>query len=139
MADLKTKPTGDSVRDFINSVPDEQKRQDSFAIVELMKSVTQAEPVMWGASMIGFGNYHYKYDSGREGDFFITGFAPRKQALTLYIHSGFEQYEALLQKLGKYKIGKSCLYINRLKDIDLTVLRELVQRSHDYMTERYSS
>ena len=133
MAELKTKPNEQSVEVFINGIADEKKRRDSFTILELMRDVTQAEPVMWGDAIIGFGNYHYCYGSGREGDWFLTGFSPRKQNLTLYIMSGFEQYEELLQKLGKHSTGKSCLYIKRLEDIDLTTLRELVRLSVEHM------
>lgn len=92
---------------------------------------------MWGPSIVGFGEYHYKYESGREGDFLITGFSPRKSALTIYIMPGFARYEALMDKLGKHRTGKSCLYINRLDDVDLSVLEELVTRSVEYMTEKY--
>ena len=92
---------------------------------------------MWGTSIVGFGEYHYKYESGREGDFLITGFSPRKSAFTIYIMPGFARYEALMDKLGKHRTGKSCLYINRLDDVDLSVLEELVTRSVEYMTEKY--
>jgi hypothetical protein len=134
MAELKTKPNEESVIDFLQSVPDERKREDSFAILELMKEVTGQEPKMWGDSIIGFGNYHYKYASGREGDWFVTGFSPRKQNLTLYIMSGFDEYEALLKKLGKYKTGKSCLYVNRLADVDMAVMKELIRKSVAHMS-----
>ncbi|MBN2547583.1 MAG: DUF1801 domain-containing protein [Anaerolineales bacterium] len=129
MSELKTHPTPQPVDDFLKGITDEQKRRDCFAILALMKEITKAEPVMWGDNIIGFGSYHYSYASGREGDWFLTGFSPRKQNLTLYIMSGFDQYESLLHKLGKHKTGKSCLYINKVQDIDLTVLRELIQRS----------
>jgi len=134
MAELKTKPNEESVIDFLQSVPDERKREDSFAILDLMKEVTGQEPKMWGDSIIGFGNYHYKYASGREGDWFVTGFSPRKQNLTLYIMSGFDEYEALLKKLGKYKTGKSCLYVNRLADVDMAVMKELIRKSVAHMS-----
>jgi hypothetical protein len=133
MAELKTKPTGQDVTEFLNSVPDERKRQDCFAVLELMREVTGEEPKMWGSSIVGFGSYHYKYASGREGDAALTGFSPRKQNLTLYITAGFEQYDDLMQKLGKHTTGKSCLYVKRLSDIDTGVLRELVQKSVDHM------
>ena len=129
MAELKTKQTKASVEKFLNGVKDEKKREDSFKILELMKKITKEEPKMWGPSIIGFGNYHYKYASGREGDWPLTCFSPRKQNLTLYIMSGFEEYNDLLNKLGKLKTGKSCLYINKLEDVDLSVLRELVTKS----------
>lgn len=134
MAELKTQPNSKSVEAFLNAIPDERKRQDSITLLEMMKQVTQAEPVMWGDSIIGFGSYHYCYESGREGDWFLTGFSPRKQNLTLYIMSGFDQYDALLAKLGKHSTGKSCLYVRRLKDIDLSTLEELVRRSVEFLS-----
>jgi len=135
MAELKTKKNDASVEAFLNSVSDEKKRTDSFATLELMREVTGDEPAMWGTRIIGFGSYHYTYASGREGDWFLVGFSPRKRNLTLYIMAGFEQYDALLAQLGKYKTGKSCLYINRLEDVDIAVLRELVRQSVDHMIE----
>jgi hypothetical protein len=137
MAELKTKPTGKSPEDFLNSVEDEKKRTDSFAILKLMKEVTGAEPRMWGPSIIGFGDYHYKYKSGREADWFLAGFSPRKQNLTLYIMPGFKRYEELMKKLGNYKTGKSCLYINNLEDVDITTLKELVKQSVEYLQKKY--
>ena len=133
MAELKTKPTDENVLDFLNGIADEKRRQDCFSVLELMKQATGAEPKMWGDSIVGFGSYHYKYASGREGDWFLTGFSPRKQNLTLYIMSGFDEYEALLSKLGKHKTSKACLYINKLQDVDAAVLKELVERSVDHM------
>jgi hypothetical protein len=131
--ELKTKETDESVEAFLNGIADEKKRRDSFTILELMKQATQAEPKMWGSSIIGFGRYHYKYASGHEGDAPLTGFSPRKQALTIYIVSGFDGYETLMSRLGKFKTGKVCLYINKLQDIDLAVLRELVGRSAEHV------
>ena len=133
MAEPKTKANDVSVIEFLSRVPDEKKRQDSFTILELMQQVTGAEPKMWGDSIVGFGNYHYKYASGREGDYFLAGFSPRKQNLTLYIMAGFDQYDELLQRLGKHSTGKSCLYVKRIEDIDLATLRELVKQSVDHM------
>jgi len=133
MIELKTKRNKGDVEAFLNNVPDEKKRRDSFTILELMKKVTGKEPAMWGDSIIGFGSYHYKYASGREGDWFLTGFSPRKQNLTLYIMAGFDEYERLLGKLGKHSIGKSCLYIKKIDDIDVDVLKELVKRSVEHM------
>jgi hypothetical protein len=133
MAELKTKPTDASVETFLNSVENEKKRQDSFAVLELMREVTAEEPQMWGTSIIGFGRYHDKYASGSEAEWMLVGFAPRKQALTLYIMSGFEGYDELMANLGKHKTGKSCLYINKLEDVDLDTLRELVRRSVAHM------
>ena len=133
MAELKTKPNDQSVEGFLNKVPDEKKRQDSFAILELMKQVTGDEPIMWGDSIVGFGTYKYKYASGRKGEWPITGFSPRKQNLTLYIMSGFDEYDNLLNKLGKHSTGKSCLYIKKMEDIDQDVLRELISKSVEHM------
>jgi len=133
MAELKTKPNDKSVTDFLNSVKNDTKREDSFTILELMKEVTGVEPIMWGDSIIGFGSYHYKYTSGREANWFLTGFSPRVQNLTLYIMDGFDEYDALLGKLGKHSTGKSCLYVKRLENIDLDVLREMVEKSVAHM------
>lgn len=137
MADLKTKPTEQSVEQFLQSVSPEQKRRDCLALVELMREITGQEPRMWGSSIVGFGSYHYKYASGREGDYFLTGFSPRKQNLTIYIMPGFDRYDDLMQRLGKYTTGKSCLYIKHLADIDLPILKELVQQSVNYMVQTY--
>jgi Domain of unknown function (DU1801) len=135
MAELKTKLNDSDVRTFLNSIPDEKKRQESFTILKLMQEATDAEPNMWGDSIVGFGSYHYKYASGREGDWFLTGFSPRKQNLTLYIMPGFERYETLLSKLGKHSTGKSCLYVKKLEDVDLGVLKELIEQSVEYMAK----
>jgi hypothetical protein len=133
MAELKTKPGDDSVEAFLNSVEDDQKREDAFALLTLMKEVTGEEPTMWGDSIVGFGSYHYRYASGREGDWFLTGFSPRKRNLSLYIMAGFDEYDDLLAKLGKFKTGKSCLYLKRLEDVDVEVLRELVRQSAEHV------
>ncbi len=132
MAELKTKPNDESVSNFLNSIEEPQKRQDAFEILKMMEQITQSPPKMWGTSIVGFGDYRYKYESGREGDWFITGFSPRKQNLTLYIMSGFDRYDELMSKLGKYKTGKSCLYIKKLSDVDAKVLRDLVEASYRY-------
>ena len=133
MAENKTQPTDGDVLAFINAVPDERKRQDCLTVLALMREVTGEEPMMWGSSMVGFGSYHYKYASGREGDAMLTGFSPRKQNLTIYILAGFEQYDELMAKLGKHTTGSSCLYVKRLSDIDLDALRELVAKSVEHM------
>jgi hypothetical protein len=135
MTQPKTQKTDVSVEEFLNSVTNEKKREDSFAILDLMREVTGEEPSMWGTSIIGFGTYRYKYASGREGEWPLTGFSPRKQNLTLYITSGFDDYDSLLDDLGKYKTGKSCLYINKLEDVDLETLRELIKQSVEHMAE----
>jgi len=140
MAEAKTKPTKTSVEKFLNSIADEGRREDCRAILSLMKQVTKCEPEMWGSSIVGFGRYHYKYESGHEGDCPITGFSPRKQNLTLYVGdcaSGFDNYTDLLQKLGKHTTGKTCLYIKRLADIDLPTLKKMIQRSVQE-TRRYA-
>ena len=126
MAELKTKPNKLSVEKFLNSVKDDKKREDSFKILRLMKQITKKEPVMWGTSIVGFGKYHYKYASGREGDWFLTGFSPRKQSLTIYTMTYVEKHKDLLKKLGKFKTGKGCLYIKKLEDMDMIVLKELI-------------
>jgi hypothetical protein len=133
MAELKTKPTDASVQRFLDGVEDERKRADAYALLELMGRAAGAEPKMWGDSIVGFGQYHYKYASGHEGDAPLTGFSPRKQNLTVYITSGFDRYGDLLQTLGKYKTGKVCLYIKRLADVDLAALEKLVRQSVEHM------
>ncbi len=129
MAELKTKLNNASVNVFLNQIENEEKRADSFEILKLMQQVTKLEPKMWGSSIVGFGNIHYKYESGREGDWFLTGFSPRKQNLTLYVMGSFNPHTDLLKKLGKHKTGSGCLYINKLKDVDLKVLKELIKIS----------
>jgi hypothetical protein len=129
-AENKTQPTLKSVPEFIESIPEEGKRKDSQTLVATMRSITGEEPVLWGDAIIGFGLYHYVYATGREGDMPKVGFSPRKQALTLYLSYGFENYQDLMSKLGKYKIGKICLYLKHLSDVDMDVLKELVLRSY---------
>ncbi len=124
--ELKTKVNEASVEGFLNSVKDEQTRADCFEILKIMKQVTKEEPKMWGASIVGFGSYHYKGASGREGDWMLTGFSPRKQNLTLYLMGGFDAHADLLKKLGKHKTSVGCLYIKKLEDVDKKVLKELV-------------
>lgn len=137
MAELKTKPTDVSVEEFIASIDDPQKRADVETIAAIMAKATRSPGKMWGASMVGFGEYHYVYESGREGDWFLIGFSPRKKDLTLYIMPGFDAYEGLLDKLGKHKIGKSCLYINKLADVDVKVLTKLVSESVKHMKAKH--
>ncbi len=138
MAEQKTKQNTGSVIDFIQSVADENKRNDCMSILKLMKKVTKKEPAMWGDSIVGFGSFHYKSErSSQEGDWYITGFSPRKQNLTIYIIPGFAQYGELMQKLGKYKTGGSCLYINKLADVDEKVLTALISLSFKDMKEKY--
>lgn len=139
MADLKTGPTNADVGVFLDAIEDPHRRQECLALVDVMKSATGAEPKMWGSSIVGFGSYHYRYDSGREGDWFLTGFAPRKHNLTLYIMSGFALYDDLMSRLGKHKTGKSCLYLKRLEDVDRAVLGDLVRMSVEHMRRVYVS
>lgn len=133
----KTVETDASVNGFLDAVDDEEKRNASLKIAHMMAKITGEPAKMWGPSIIGFGTYHYKYDSGREGDFLKIGFSPRKTNLTLYIMPGFDRYAELMEKLGKYKTGKSCLYVKKLEDIDWSVLEELCELSYAYMTEKY--
>lgn len=135
MSDLKTKPNNQDVYSYLNKLTDEKKREACNLVLALMEEVTGSKPRMWGNSIVGFGSYHYKYESGREGDWFLTGFAPRKKSLTLYIMSGFSEYDTLLSDLGKYTTGKSCLYINKIEDIDIDVLRDLVKESVEHVRE----
>lgn len=127
MAELKTKVTRASVEKFLEGIKDEKKREDCFQLLKIMKKATKAEPKMWGTGIIGFGDHHYVYASGHEGDWFLTGFSPRAQNLTLYVMGGFDT--STLKRLGKYKTGKGCLYINKLEDVDLKVLNELIVKS----------
>lgn len=129
MAELKTKKTDASVEDFLNTIKDEQTRQDCLEIAKMMKQATRSEPKMWGSSIIGFGSRRLKYASGRELDWMVTGFSPRKANITLYVLGGSEKQDDLLKKLGKYTTGKGCLYIKKLKDVDTKVLKELVSES----------
>ncbi len=133
MAELKTKETKESVSTFLKKIPDKARRDDCLAICDLMREVTGEEPKMWGSSIVGFGLYHYKGKSGREGDWMIIGFSPRKGDLTLYLMGGFESVAGLMKRLGKFKTGKSCLYIKRLADVDADVLKELVEKSVNKM------
>ena len=139
MPENKTRPNTSSVTLFIEAVDDELKEADCYTLIDLMKEITGEEPVMWGPSIIGFGSYHYKYDSGREGDMMLTGFSPRKQNLSVYIMTGFAKYEELLKELGKHKTGKSCLYFKRLSDVNIDVLTELIKASYDHYNHKYNS
>lgn len=130
MAELKTKPTDESVEKYLKGINDPVKRQDSLTVLKLMTEITGQKPKMWGTSLIGFGSYHYKYASGQEGDWPILGFSPRKQNLTLYVLNGAAGEDELLQKLGKHSTGKSCLYIKRLDDVDLPTLKKLIKQSY---------
>jgi len=136
MAELKTKKTDASVDDFLNELPAEQTRKDCFEIVRIMKQVTQADPKMWGANIIGFGSTRLKYPNGRELDWMMIGFSPRKQNLTFYLSSNVIANTELLAKLGKYKTGGGCLYIKKLEDVDTAVLTELIQQTVKTVAEK---
>ena len=136
MAENKTQKTGASVDAFIAAVEHPRRREDGRVLLKLMREVTGLEPDMWGPSIIGFGDYHYRYESGREGDFFLVGFSPRKQSLSLYLPAGFPEYGALLAAIGKYRKGASCLYVNKLADVDLEALRRLIAASFEHMRTR---
>lgn len=137
MAVQKTLPTENNVKTFLNSVPDEKKRRDCFTALQIMQEATGYPPKMWGPSIVGFGSYHYKYDSGHEGDAPLAGFSPRKDAITFYLMLGCDNHEELLQKLGKHKTGKGCLYIKKMEDIDTEVLKALVMASTRSLKEKY--
>jgi hypothetical protein len=137
MAEQKTKPTTLSVEDFLEKIPDEAVRDDCHTIMKIMKKATGASPQMWGSSIVGFGQYHYKYDSGHEGFACLTGFSPRKQNITLYVMPGTTHREDLLKKLGKHKAGKGCVYIQKLDDINLPVLESLIKDSVNYLKKKY--
>lgn len=129
MAEPKTRPTTESVEQFLNGIADEQRRKDCFRIVEMMKAATKNEPAMWGTSIVGFGRHQYKYASGTKGEWFLIGFSPRKNDLTLYLMSGFARHAELMKKLGKHKTGKGCLYLKKLADVDESILKTLIKQS----------
>ncbi len=141
MTEIKTKETSASVLEFIKQVPDETKRKDSLALLKLFKDITGEKPKMWGSSIIGFGKYHYKSErSSQQGVWPLTGFSPRKQNLTLYIMLGLADYTSLLKKLGKHKMsGGSCLYINKLSNVDMTVLKQIIQKSYVAMKKKHKA
>lgn len=137
MAELKTKENRASVKDFLNTIENEEKRADCFEIVKMMEESTGQKAKMWGGAIVGFGSYHYKYDSGHEGDMCKSGFSPRKANITLYISSGVEKNKNLLAKLGKHKVSGSCLHINKLADVDKTLLKKMMKDSYETMTKKY--
>ncbi|WP_026166407.1 DUF1801 domain-containing protein [Gracilimonas tropica] len=139
MAELKTKKNDLNVDDYLNEIDDPGRKNDCITIHQIMKNITGKPGSMWGDSIVGYGSYHYKYASGREGDWMLTGFSNRKQSISLYIMSGFEKYQELLERLGKHKTGKSCLYINALNDIDVEVLKEMIGSSVQFMREKYET
>lgn len=138
MAENKTQPTDASVDDFLNTTEHPQKRADSFSLKKILEDVTGEKAVMWGESIVGFGKYHYHYESGRKGEFLIAGFAPRKAAISLYLLGCMEtKFEELMANLGKHKTGASCIYFNKLSDLNEGVLRDLIKKSYDFMKEKY--
>lgn len=137
MAENKTKESDDSVIDFLNSITHEKRRKDALVIYEIMQGISKKPAKMWGKTIIGFDRYKYEYESGRKGEFFKIGFSPRKQSLSLYFMNGFQKNTELIGKLGKHKTSKACLYINKIEDIDLEVLKLLIQESYDYMSAKY--
>lgn len=139
VAQNKTRPGGEDVDAFLDAVEDPARREDAKAVCALMARVTGEPPVLWGGSMVGFGRYRYRYGSGREGEWFVTGFAPRAGALSLYIMGGFPRHQALMDRLGRYRTGKSCLYVKRLTDVDAAVLEQLLTESVAYMRDAYPS
>jgi hypothetical protein len=139
MADIKTKATNVPVADFLNAVEPAFKREDAFVVLRLMEKITGERAVMWGLSIVGFGKYHYRYESGREGDMCIAGFSPRKSALVIYLLRGFDEEKDLLEKLGKYKTSTGCLYVNKLSDIDINVLEKMIRLSIENVKKKYSA
>ncbi|HET6542735.1 MAG TPA: DUF1801 domain-containing protein [Chryseolinea sp.] len=139
MAKNKTTETNSSVTEFVNKVENEVKRNDSFKLIEIFKSITGFEPKMWGPTIIGFGNYHYKYESGHEGDAPLAGFSPRKDSLVLYFASEYENREVLLSQLGKHKSSKACVYVKKLSDIDIKILQTMIVNSMNYAKKLYPS
>ncbi len=137
MSENKTQATKLDVQAFIRDIEPQQKRVDSEQLLQIFSDITNKKPVMWGTSIVGFGQYHYQYESGREGDAAITGFSPRKQNIAIYIMQGFKQYTELLAQLGKHKTGKSCLYLNKLADIDVNILKKIISLSFEQMLITY--
>lgn len=134
----KTQKNKASVKDFLEAVEHPKRKEDALRLFEIMNEICEEPASMWGSSLVGYGSYHYKYESGREGDWFLCGFSPRKQNLTVYVMPSFDRHPELLSKLGKHKLGKSCLYINRLEDVDLEILNELIKTGYKAMKRRYS-
>ena len=137
MATLKTRETEASVQQFIDALENESRKKDCLIMEKMMQEITGKPAAMWGSSIVGFGSYHYKYASGRKGDYLVTGFSPRKQNFTIYIMPGYTNYQHLLDKIGKHKLGKSCLYVKCLDDIDLGVLKTLITDSVSEMKRLY--
>ena len=139
MVELKTRATDASVKAFLDAVEHPTRKADGFELLEIMKEVTHEKPVLWGTSIIGFGSYHYKYASGREGDWFKVGFSPRKRSLTIYLAPGLDDINDLREELGKHRVGKGCLYINKLSDVDTDVLKQIIKKSIEVLENRYGN
>ncbi len=139
MAEPKTKKNKASVTDFLNTIDNPKRKEDALLVLDWMTEISGFKPVMWGTNIIGFGSYHYVYASGREGDWPKLGFSPRKQSLSIYIMPGFDRFKELMDKLGKFTTGKSCLYVKKIEDVDQDVLKELIRESIAYMNEKYDS
>ena len=139
MAELKTQRTDASVAEFLAAVPDNRRRADAERVAALMEKITRRPPVLWGTSIVGFGSYRFEYASGRTGEWPLTGLSPRKQALTLYVMSGFDEYDDLLADLGRFRTGKSCLYVNRLEQIDERILARLIRKSVAHLRRKWST
>ncbi|MEM8920553.1 MAG: DUF1801 domain-containing protein [Pseudomonadota bacterium] len=136
---LKTSATNADVQAFLNSIEPDRRREDGLKLLDFMNRVTGLAPKMWGPSMVGYGRYAYKYESGREGEYFLTGFSPRKSSLTVYVMPGYRDLAEPLSRLGKHKLGKSCLYINKLSDVEMDVLEEIVREGVAYMRSNYET
>lgn len=136
MAEIKTKPGQENITDFLNSITPESKKKDAFQLLELFQKITGLQPQLWGGAIVGFGKYEYQQKGGQKGEWFLAGFAPRKSNISLYTMAGFEQYESLLQKLGKYKTGMGCLYVNKLVDVDLKILEKIASASFEEMKKK---
>lgn len=137
MAHNQTQLTGEDVGEFLEGIADPRRREDARRLDEILRRVTRTQPRLWGGGIVGYGRYHYRYASGREGDWFLAGFSPRARAFSIYVMSGFEGQEELMGRLGKFKTGKACLYVNRLEDVDLEVLEELLRRSVAHVRATY--
>ncbi len=136
MAEIKTKPGQENITDFLNSITPESKKKDAFQLLELFQKITGLQPQLWGGAIVGFGKYEYQQKGGQKGEWFLAGFAPRKSNISIYTMAGFEQYESLLQKLGKYKTGMGCLYVNKLVDVDLKILEKIASASFEEMKKK---
>lgn len=136
MAEIKTKPGEENIHDFLNTITPDNKKKDAFQLLELFQKITGLQPQLWGGAIIGFGKYQYQQKGGQKGEWFLTGFSPRKSNISIYTMAGFEQYESLLKQLGKHKTGTGCLYINKLADIDIAILEKIALTSFEEMKKK---